>query len=98
MSTASYNQDHRQSEFHTDLNAFVQYEPNVTALAVALNMVGAVIPGRTSDILRVVLEIPITPAAVGSMVHCVSHKTDETLQQTKDGLLHCFMVMNLASA
>lgn len=80
------HQDHRQGEFPADLNAFVQYGPNVTALAVALNTVGAVSLSRASDILRGVFGIPITPATVGSMVHRVSLKTDEPLQQTKDGL------------
>lgn len=75
--------DHRQGEFPEGLNAYVQYGSNIKALAVALNTVGAVSLGRTSDILRGVFGIPITPATVGFMVHRVSIKAEKSLEEIK---------------
>lgn len=78
--------DQRRGEFPKDLNAYVQYGPNLKALAVALNTVGAVSLSRTSEILKGVFGIPITPATIGSMVHRVSLKTSDPLSQIENGL------------
>jgi transposase len=67
--------DSRTGDFPEGLNAYLQYGENLQGLAVALNTIGAVSLNRTSDILKGVFGIPITPATIGSMVRRCAGKT-----------------------
>lgn len=78
--------EYRQGRFPKGLNAYMQYGNNLKALAIALNTVGAVSLGRTSDILRGVFGISITPATIGSMVHRAASSSDRALEKIKAGL------------
>lgn len=73
-------------QFPKGLNAYLQYGPNLKALAVSLNTIGAVSLGRTSDILQGVFGIPITPATVAAMVQRVSDRTGNALNRIGAGL------------
>ncbi len=77
----------REGEFPQHLNAYVQYGDNLQGLAVALNTVGAVSLNRTSEILRGIFGIPITPATIASMVQNCAGKTGAALEKIRASLI-----------
>ena len=77
----------RQGEFPQNLNAYVQHGDNLQGLAIALNTIGAVSLNRTSEILRGIFGIPITPATIASMVQNCAGKTGATLDKIRASLI-----------
>ena len=74
--------------FPEDIRAAVQYGPNLQALAVSLNTVGAVSYNRTGEILRGIFGIPISNGTINQWVMRCSGKLDDTMDAIASGILN----------
>ena len=80
--------------FPEHVKATVQYSPNLQALAVALNAVGAVSINRTHEILSSVFNIPLATGTIKNMVSRVADSLSGTYECIRQrtilsDLIHC---------
>ena len=83
-----------QGTFPDHVRATVQYGPNLQALAVALNTVGAVSINRTHEILSSVFNIPLATGTIKNMVSRVADSLSGTYERIRQrtilsDLIHC---------
>lgn len=77
--------------FPKDVKAPVQYGTNLSALAVALNTVGALSIARTNEILSGVFNVPIATGTIAGMVSRCADAVDNTVTKIGQMLLDTYL-------